>query len=117
MSYLKYFLIYTNVLSSHKACHAFKEESNAEFRPTFHPRFGNIIGIYSKRPIQRHEEILVDYQYSTIQTSPNWYKRAWKKFLKEKRKWPEELISKHGNSAHDVNDIFLRTEQKFLCAN
>ena len=98
----------------HKACHAFKEESNAEFRPTFHPRFGLIIGLYSKRQLQQNEEILIDYQYSSIKTSPLWYKQAWKRYLKETRKWTDDLISKHGNAAHDVTDIFLRTEQKFL---
>ena len=98
----------------HKACHAFKEESNAEFRPTFHPRFGLIIGLYSKRQLQQNEEILIDYQYSSIKTSPLWYQQAWKRYLKETRKWTDDLISKHGNAAHDVTDIFLRTEQKFL---
>ena len=103
-----------NFILRHKACHAFKDESNAEFQPTFHPRFGLIIGLYSKRTIQVNEEILVDYQYCSIRISPSWYKQAWKKFLKNKRKWPNELISQHGYAAHDVNSIFLRTEEKFL---
>ena len=98
----------------HKACHAFKENANTEFRPTFHPRFGLIVGLFSKRPIPKNEEILVDYQYSSIQLAPTWYKQAWKKYLKKTRKWPKELIQEHGYASHDVYDIFLRIEQKFL---
>ena len=100
--------------SRHKACHAFKENANAEFRPIFHPRFGMIVGLFSKRPISRDAEILVDYQYSSIQSAPTWYQQCWKKYLRETRKWPKELINDHGNASHDVNDIFYRTEQKFL---
>ena len=65
----------------HKACHAFKEAANAEFHPIFHPRFGLIIGLFSKRQIKKDEEILVDYQYASIQYAPSWYKQAWKKYL------------------------------------
>lgn len=97
----------------HKACHAFKENANTEFRPTFHPRFGLIIGLFSKRPIPKNEEILVDYQYSSIQLAPLWYKQAWKKYLKETRKWPKEFVDEYGCASHDVYDIFLRTERKF----
>ena len=100
--------------SRHKACHAFKETANAEFRPIFHPRFGLIVGLFSKRPISQNAEIVVDYQYSSIQSAPTWYQQCWKKYLRETRKWPKELIEDHGYAAHDVNDIFYRTEQKFL---
>ena len=42
------------------------------------------------------------------------YQQCWKKYLRETRKWPKELMENHGYAAHDVNDIFYRTEQKFL---
>lgn len=58
----------------HKAQHKFKNV-NVEFVFFKHPRFGYVRGLESKRTIQRHEEIYVDYYYSIKSDHcPSWYK-------------------------------------------
>ena len=95
----------------HKACHAFISRANAEFKPTFHPRFGLIIGLKATRNIEEGEEIVVDYQYPCIKSAPAWYQKAWFDYLKAEG-WSNDDVAKHGNAAHDVKAIYHTVSER-----
>ena len=46
-----------------------------------HPRWGEIVGIFTTKPVREAEEFLCNYGYD-IETHlvPAWYKEAWAKF-------------------------------------
>ena len=53
----------------------------ARYRQMHHPRWGEIVGIFTTKPVQEAEEFLCNYGYD-IETHlvPAWFKEAWGKF-------------------------------------
>jgi len=63
----------------HKVNHSFTP--NCRYRQMHHPRWGEIVGIFTTKPVREAEEFLCNYGYD-IETHlvPAWYKEAWGKF-------------------------------------
>jgi len=74
---------------AHKTCHSF--DFNAHFEPLWHPRFGKIMSIVSNFDIKAGKEVLANYNYS-LSRSPDWYREAWFKHLRDVLQWSEEKI-------------------------
>ena len=63
-----------------------------------HPRWGEIVGIFSSREIQEDEELLCNYGYEPDKyLVPEWYKLAWDKHHNNTEKCQNKTIqmSKH----------------------
>ena len=70
-----------------KVNHHFKF-NNTVFGEIEHPRWGTIMGIWTKRPIKAGEEILAHYHYKEQKEFPKdfpWYFEAQAKYLKEQQ--------------------------------
>jgi len=62
----------------HKVNHSFKP--NCRYRQMQHPRWGEIVGIFSTREIKKDEELLCNYGYEPEKyLVPEWYKIAYNK--------------------------------------
>ena len=86
----------------HKACHSFKP--NSGFRELAHPRFGRIMSIVAETNIERHQEILVSYNYR-IHQAPQWYQQLYFQHLREDKQVDEEglyLIARRIMRQHEV---------------
>jgi hypothetical protein len=73
--------------TGHKACHSFKP--NAGFREFTHPRFGRIMSIFADTDIEKHQEILVSYNYR-IHQAPAWYQQLYFHHLRNDQQVDEE---------------------------
>ena len=50
-----------------------------------HPRWGEIVGIFSSREIKKDEELLCNYGYEVDKyLVPQWYRQAWEKHNQRK---------------------------------
>lgn len=60
----------------HKVNHSFTP--NCRYRQMQHPRWGEIVGIFTTRLVKENEEFLCNYGYD-IDTHlvPDWYRAAW----------------------------------------
>ena len=82
----------------HKANHSFLK-SNAKYVSVIHPRHGPINAIVSTRTIKKGEELLCSYGYSTEDSVPSWYARAY--YEEYGTKWPGKYIDNDSEFAGD----------------
>ena len=74
----------------HKINHHF--QPNVNITPIFHPRFGDILGIISIKPITKNEELFLNYEYDLRnEWTPKWYIDYWKS-LPFKEKYCQEIL-------------------------
>ena len=62
------------------------------------------MSIVADKEIPRSMEVLVNYRYR-LNTSPDWYRTQWRKFLLDKG-WNDCEVAKYGGTAHEVEQYF-----------
>ena len=68
------------------------------------------MSIVADKEIPRNVEVLVNYRYS-LNTSPDWYRTLWRKYLLNKG-WSDCEVTKYGGTAHEVEQYFTLMTDK-----